>query len=385
MKTVARILGVLALGLAVAGCRIQHDDDSLSKVFGSSFVGAGGDINLTESIAGDAFLAGGNVSTASQVQGDLVAVGGEVSIGGSVGDDLYTAGGQIQVDAIISGNARVAGGAVTIGPATTIGGGLTVSGGRLRFEGTVHDRLEATGASVSLDGVVLGDAEVRAEQVEIGPNTRIDGKLVVHSSQEPVIPEGARIAGGIEFNPTDPGTAHETPAVAPEVRSVAHGVGSFLWMLGVFIAGTLFMLAFPGYSQRAAARIGSDPLKTLALGFVLLFCLPVLVVLLLITIIGIPLALLVLLLYLLLLFLGWVTAALFLSHKLLGVMRGGGQPSSTGWRMFALLLGVLGLWLLGQLPYVGGWVSFAALLLGIGALVWQGWPSRAAPSAPAAA
>jgi hypothetical protein len=46
---------------------------------------------------------------------------------------------------------------------------------------------------------------------------------------------------------------------------------------------------------------------------------------------------------------------------------------------------VLGLWLLGQLPYVGGWVSFAALLLGIGALVWQGWPSRAAPVPPAAA
>jgi hypothetical protein len=384
MTTVARILGVLALGLAIAGCSMQRDEDSLSKLFGSNFVGAGGDINLTDSITGDAFLAGGSVSTASEVQGDLVAVGGEVSIGGSVGDDLYTAGGQIQVDAIIAGNARVAGGDVTIGPATTIGGGLTMSGGRMRFEGTVHDRLEATGGSASIDGVVLGDAEVRAEQVEIGPNTRIDGRLIVHSSSEPEIPEGARIAGGVEFNPTSPVTDDEAQPAGPEAHSVAHGVGSFLWMLGVFIAGTLFTLAFPGYSQRAAARIGSDPLKTLALGFVLLFCLPVLIVLLLITIIGIPLALVVLLSYLLLLFLGWVTAALFLSHKLLGVMRGG-QAVSTAWRLFALLLAVLGLWLLGQLPYVGGWVSFAALLLGIGALVWQGWPSRAAAAPPAAA
>jgi cytoskeletal protein CcmA (bactofilin family) len=278
----------------------------------------------------------------------------------------------------------VAGGDVTLGPATTIAGALTLSGGRVRFEGTAHDRLEVSGGSISLDGVVLGDAEVRAEQVEIGPNTRIDGKLIVHSSSEPVIPEGARIAGGVEFNPTSPATDDETQPAAAEGRSVAHGVGSFLWMLGVFIAGTLFTLAFPGYSQRAAAWIGREPLKSLALGFVLLFCLPVLVVLLLITIIGIPLALLVLLLYLLLLFLGWVTAALFLSHKLLGVMRGG-QSVSTLWRLFALLLGVLGLWLLGQLPYVGGWVSFAALLLGIGALVWQGWPSRTSPVPPAAA
>jgi hypothetical protein len=254
----------------------------------------------------------------------------------------------------------------------------------VRFEGTAHDRLEVSGGSISLDGVVLGDAEVRAEQVEIGPHTRIDGKLIVHSSREPMIPESARIAGGVEFNPTSPVSDEETQPVAPESRSVAHGVGSFLWVLGVFIAGTLFTLAFPGYSQRAAAWIGRAPLKSLALGFVLLACLPVLIVLLLITIIGIPLALIVLLLYLLLLFLGWVTSALFLSHKLLGVMRSG-QPVSTAWRLFALLLAVLGLWLLGQLPYVGGWVSFAALLLGIGALVWQGWPSRTATVPPAAA
>ena len=384
MTTVARILGVLALGLAVAGCTIQRDDDSLSKRFGSNFLGAGGDINLTEAIGGDAFLAGGNVSTASEVKGDLVAVGGEVSIGGSVGDDLYAAGGQVQVDAIVAGNARVAGGDVTLGPATTIGGELTLSGGRVRFEGIAHDRLEVSGGSISLDGVVLGVAEVRAEQVEIGPNTRIDGKLIVHSSREPVIPEGARIAGGVEFNPTSPLSDDETQPVAPESHSVAHGVGSFLWVLGVFIAGTLFTLAFPGYSQRAAAWIGRAPLKSLALGFVLLACLPVLIVLLLITIIGIPLALIVLLLYLLLLFLGWVTSALFLSHQLLGVLRGG-EPVSTAWRLFALLLAVLGLWLLGQLPYVGGWVSFAALLLGIGALVWQGWPSRTASIPPAAA
>jgi hypothetical protein len=384
MTTVARILGVLALGLAVAGCSIQRGDDSLSKRFGSNFVGAGGDINITEAIVGDAFLAGGNVSTASEVRGDLVAVGGEVSIGGSVGDDLYAAGGKVLVDAIVVGNARVAGGDVTLGPATTIGGELTMSGGRVRFEGTAHDRLEVSGGSISLDGVVLGDAEVHAEQVEIGSNTRIDGKLIVHSSSEPVIPDGARIAGGVVFNPTSPDTDDDTHAADSEGRSVAHGVGSFLWMLGVFIAGTLFTLAFPGYSQRAAAWIGREPLKSLALGFVLLACLPVLIVLLLITIIGIPLALIVLLLYLLLVFLGWVTAALFLSHKLLGVMRGG-QPVSTGWRLFALLLAVLGLWLLGQLPYVGGWVSFAALLLGIGALVWQGWPSRAASAPPAVA
>jgi len=376
MKPVARTLGAVALGLLIAGCSFEHDgDDGVSRQFGSDYFGAGGSLNLTDPVAGDAFLAGGRVATAGEVKGDLVAAGGEVSIGGSVGDDLYVAGGEVRVDAIVAGNARVAGGDVALGPATTIAGGLSLTGGRLRFEGNANDYLQASGASVRIDGVVRGDAEVNAEEVDIGPNTRIDGKLVVRSAREPELPEGAQIAGGIEFHQSDVSHyvgRHETPQ---DVRTVAHGVGSFLWMLGVFVAGTLFMLAFPAYSTRAAQWIGQEPLRSLGLGFVILFCLPVLVVLLLITIVGIPLALIVLMLYLLLLFLGWVTAAMFVGQKLLGFMRRAGVPTLR-WKLFALLLAVLALWLVGLVPVAGAWVKFAALLLGIGALAWQGWPRR---------
>ena len=246
MTPVARTLGVFALGLFIAGCSIERQgDDSVSKQFGSDYFGAGGSLNLTDPVAGDAMLAGGHVTTAGEVKGDLIAAGGDVSIGGSVGDDLYVAGGEVQVDAIVAGNARVAGGDVALGPATTIAGGLSLTGGRIRFEGNAQEYLQASGASVRIDGVVQGDAEVRAEEVDIGPNTRIDGRLVVHSAREPALPEGAQIAGGIEFHETDVGHLVDGHETARDVRTVAHGVGSFLWMLGVFVAGTLFMLAFP--------------------------------------------------------------------------------------------------------------------------------------------
>jgi hypothetical protein len=152
----------------------------------------------------------------------------------------------------------------------------------------------------------------------------------------------------------------------------------------VFVAGMLFMLAFPGYSARAAAWIGREPLRSLGLGFVILVCLPVLVLLLLITIVGIPLALIIALLYLLLLFLGWVTAAIFVGQKLLALVNRAEPPPTMAWKMGALLAAVFALWLLGQVPILGGWVRFAALLLGIGALAWQGWPRRD-PSLPGAA
>src|SRR5690606_24721050 len=121
-----RVSGVALVALALAlaaltGCSVHYDgDDSVTHQFGSDFFGAGGMLNLTEPVEGDAILTGGHVSTASEVSGDLVAAGGEVSVGGAIGDDLSAAGGSVQVDAIVDGNARVAGGDINARPATNV-------------------------------------------------------------------------------------------------------------------------------------------------------------------------------------------------------------------------------------------------------------------------
>jgi hypothetical protein len=102
---------------------------------------------------------------------------------------------------------------------------------------------------------------------------------------------------------------------------------------------------------------------------------PFVAVVLLITIIGIPLALLLMSLYLLVLFLGWVTTALFIAQRGLEALRPG-KPVTRGWQLFALLLGLLVLWLLKQIPYAGGLIGFLALLAGIGALTWRVFNGR---------
>jgi cytoskeletal protein CcmA (bactofilin family) len=377
-------VALAALGLAtISGCTISVDGDEQDRVdrqIGNDHVGIGGMVNLTTPVAGDAFLAGGQVAIASEVQGDLVVAGGEVSIGGSVGDDLYAAGGNVQLDAMVTGNARIAGGDVQVGPATVIAGAVSLTGGRITFDGNSHGHLHASGASVRLNGEAHADAEVQAEDLVIGPETRIGGKLIYHGPTAPVVPEGAVIAGGIEFHEAnagryldkEPGPVHETVS----------WVGSALWFVGVFVAAMLFLLIFPGLATRAAEAIGREPLKALGLGLAILVCVPFVTVILLITIIGIPLALLVIPLYLLLLFMGWVTAALFLAQRGLAVFRAG-QPVTAGWRMAALFIALVVLSLLRHLPLVGGLVGFVALIAGIGALVWQAWSGRESRTAVA--
>jgi len=371
-----RVRGAALVALALAaltGCSVHYDgDDTVTHEFGSDYFGAGGMLNLTEPVGGDAILAGGHVSTASEVKGDLVAVGGEVSVGGAIGDDLYAAGGSVQFDAIVNGNARVAGGDINVGPATIVAGGVSLTGGQIVFEGVAHKYLQASGGTVRIDGEVIGDAEVRAKELVIGPSARIGGRLIYHGPSEPTVD----ISGGVEFHEQDVGRVFHD--VQPEVRDAATGLGTLLWFLGVFVAGALFVLLLPGFTSEAAAAIGRKPLPSLGLGLAILLCVPFVAVVLLITIIGIPVALLLMSLYLLVLFLGWVIAALFVAQLGLAALRPG-RPVTRGWQLLALLLGLVVLWLLKQLPLVGGLIGFVALLAGIGALTWRAFNgSRAA-------
>ena len=372
-------LVALALATITTGCSVQHDgEESVAHRFGSDYFGAGGMLNLTDAVEGDAILAGGRISTANEVQGDLVVAGGELSIGGAIGDDLYAAGGDVQLDALVNGNARLAGGDLAVGPATVIAGELSLTGGRARYEGSTQGDLHASGGSVSINGEVQGDAEVRAEDLEIGPDTRIGGRLIYHGPAEPTVPEGAVIAGGVEFH-EDNARRFFHDEQAP-VHDAVHGVGSFLWFLGVFVAAALYLLLLPRFASEAAATISRRPLAALGLGLAILVCVPLVAVALLITIIGIPLALLLMSLYLLAMFLGWVTAALFLAQRGLAALRPG-RPVTRGGQLLALLLGLVVLWLLRQIPIAGALIGFLALIAGIGALAWRTWNRREALAA----
>ena len=373
MKVHARPLMLLAVCvLALAGC--DHDgEEAVTGRLGSDHFSAGGMVSLAEPVAGDAILAGGHVDIASQVDGDLVVAGGEVSVGGSVGDDLYAAGGEVSVDAIVSGNSRIAGGEVEIGPATMLEGGASITGGRIEFDGSVAEYLQATGGEVRLGGTVGGDAVVRSGKLHIAPGTRIDGKLVYRGPEEPVVPDGATIAGGVEFHETH---AHRWADQDTNVLiDAGRAAGSVLWFVGVFAVAALFTALFPAFSTQAATLIGRDPWVALGLGLAVLVCMPFVAVVLLITIIGIPLALLLAPVYLLLIFLGWVTAALFLGQKLLDYVRPG-QTVGVGWRVLALLVALTALWLLRRIPFAGPLIGLVALSAGIGALVWQLWSRR---------
>jgi Flp pilus assembly pilin Flp len=76
--------------------------------------------------------------------------------------------------------------------------------------------------------------------------------------------------------------------------------------------------------------------------------------------------------------------ATYIGQKILTALRGRG-PTTRAWRLLALLLALVALWLLGRVPYVGDWIKFLALIVGMGALVMAAWSGRGPRSTQATA
>jgi hypothetical protein len=89
-----------------------------------------------------------------------------------------------------------------------------------------------------------------------------------------------------------------------------------------------------------------------------------------------------LLTYLALLLVGYVATAVALGDAAVRSMPGD-ATKRTAWRIAAAALAVLVLALLGRVPWLGGFVSLAALVVGVGTLVSVVFPRS--PRAPAEA
>jgi hypothetical protein len=145
-----------------------------------------------------------------------------------------------------------------------------------------------------------------------------------------------------------------------------------MWFTGVFLTGIVLLLLMPRFTREAAAGVRSNALASTALGFAVLVAVPIGILMLFITIIGIPLGLAAMFGYGLLLMLGYLTAALFIGDSLLQRL---GEPraSHTLWRIVFLLLGLIALALLRHVPWIGRAAVFVLFLAGLGAWTLRSW------------
>jgi cytoskeletal protein CcmA (bactofilin family) len=321
---------------------------------------SGGKIELRDAVAGDAFLAGGRVSLDGAIAGDAFVIGGNVSVNQHIDQDLYAVGGNIVIGGDIAHHVRAAGGDITIAPNAKIGGKATLAGAHVDVKGAVGSHLSAAAESVEIDASIKGNVELSARDVDIGPHANIGGTLTYWSAQQARIDPAAKIAGAIHHREVDMPRGMHRMGIAAIV------IGSVFVFLACVVLGGLLLLLLPDFTGTVERAFERSPGKSFLLGLAVLLALPIVGVLFMLTIIGIPLGLMLLFFYPLVLMIGYVTAAFFIGDHTISALRKG-KPLTAGYRILGLVAALMLLALLQALPIVGGAIAFVVVLMGLGA------------------
>lgn len=335
-----------------------------SETIRDDLYAAGGISSLDGNVEGDAFLVGGNVVVTGRVSNDLFAAGGMVDIEGEVGDDLRVGGGNIIVRNNIKGDVLIGGGTVHIRKDSVIEGDLAVGGGQVTIDGTIKGKVLLGGGAITVNGTLDGDVDIVAEDsLTFGPAAKVAKKVNYRGNREATVSTGAALAQGIQFMRLE----------RPARQAAGYGALVFGWIfktIMLLIVALIAVSVFKRFSQAVVNATLLSPGLSLLYGFIFAVVTPIAIIALLITLIGAYLAGVLGLVYALLLVLAKVYAGIFAGTWALSLLDKN-KPAVVDWK--AALLGVLGLSLIGLIPFIGWVFVWVATLMALGGLYGLGF------------
>ncbi len=350
-------------------------------VFGADFrTGQQPSINASEKISENIYVAGGSVISAGSIEKDLMVAGGTAVLSGPVLGDLFVAGGNVTVLNQVSGDLRVVGGNIVmtgdvLGDAVVaggqiifsgklIGGDVAVAGGTVRLESEVKGDLKIAGGEIYLNAPIAGDVNIKAQKVTLGPKADIKGDLKYQAVKAATIEEGGKVQGETIFTEIKGWDKNDKDAKQMMLGFLTFVfVAKFLMLLtGALVLG----LTFRKYSKELVEKATSNPLKELGRGVVTLIVLPILSVILMVTIIGMPLGMLGMLAFVMLMIYAMIVTPIFLG-SLVYKWISKRADYVVNWK--TILLGAVICALLGLIPFLGGIVLCASMAITLGAVL----------------
>jgi cytoskeletal protein CcmA (bactofilin family) len=299
-----------------------------------------------------------SLTVTGAVTGDMYVMAESITIDGKVGDSVRYFAKDVNVNGTIEGDLVVFAGDVTLAPKAHVTGDVSAFAGHVVIEGTVDGSLKTTGGSVVVGGKIAGDANIRSDEVEIGPNARVGGDLSYTSRNQLDLEGKGIVAGDIDYmEKKDKEEERSLPSVGKFFKW-------FWFTTAGLVAGLVALALFRRSVPAILGSLSGDTLRSAGFGFMTVIVVPVAAVISCILIITIPLAALVLVLYFVALYLAKVPVGVWLGQRILKAL--GRTDPSPYW---SLTTGLVVLYLAFAIPFLGTLTWLACLFLGLGAIV----------------
>lgn len=329
-----------------------------------------GDVNIAKSevVNDDLFVAAQGVTIEGTINGDVFVGAQSVKIGGIINGNLHIGSQTVNLSGTVKGNAYIGAQTLTV-TSSKIGGSLITGLQSLSVDnGTIIGGSVITGAAnANINSQVKRNVMVGAGILTIGDSTRISKDLYYATGTEngqTSISEKAIILG--ETHKAETNVSQKEIKSAQENASKlfagAKVVSSVVSYFGSLLIGLLALKLFGTFMTGATKKITDSLWKSLGIGFLIVIGMVPGLIVMLLTVIGIPVAglsILLLILY------------SCLAKIVVGNAVGSLIAAKFNWKMstfWSFAMGLLVVYLLKMIPVAGCFVSMAVSWIGLGAI-----------------
>jgi cytoskeletal protein CcmA (bactofilin family) len=326
-------------------------------------------VGRDENIKGDIYLFGNRSKVEGTVDGDVVILGHDAVVSGHVTGDVISFSQVLQITGQVDGNVRsfvntltvtgtvgksvsVFGDSINLDSNGKIGGSLTTFAGSLSLEGQLTRDLLVFSKHTEISGPIGGGIHDKGETLSITGRASVGGPIWYEGKKEAEVSSTAKLAFPVEYH---------KPETTTNASRGAYFIWQIIWAAAFVVFGLVLFTLTPQFSGEAvdsAERYGAS----LGLGVLVCFGVPIAALIACITVVG--------------LFVGISTmfvwyVALYYSQLIVGGLVGQwllGRSRELWPFIGRAILGVLIVRLCTTIPRAGGWIKFAVIVWGMGAI-----------------
>jgi len=320
---------------------------------------ATGNIVRVEGVVnGDVLAFGGTVEVRGTVKGDLVSFAKRIVVSGTVEGSIFDLSNSLDLDGQLGHSIYGLMQSLRVNDRGRVGEAVLVGAGDVTLDGEVNRSVNLYAGNADVSGSVGRELTMAGDNLTLTNTARVGGNLSVRvrNLNNVHIADGATITGTRDIQ------------VRVKENRFTHPKFYFfqaVWLAAAMLVGWLGLLLFPGFVEASTRAVGTG-WRSLGLGIAILAGVPVAIIFLAITLVGLPASLLLLMTYLAAIYLTKIWVGAFLGQILL-------KPSGatkSDW-MLGLLVGLLILTVVRFIPYLGTLIHFGVICLGLGAFAWQ--------------
>jgi len=352
---------LLPLGVAKALDTKTGDMIYISKdeIVSGNLYAAGNTITIDGTVNGDLIAAAQIINVNGRIEGDIIAAAQDIRINGEVGGNIRVAGNSININNRVARNVNAFGANVILDKNSQIGWDVLAAANNIETHGEIIGSLSGSAGRALISGktgknisLKLADTETN-EGLIVSPEAAIGGGLTYTTNKTAQIPQTATIGGKIE---------QKFPEVKPDNK-----LSSLVWpkiysIFCAFVIGLILIFLGKNSTLKILDKIQDKPKRVILTGIIIMFAVPPISLFLMFTLIGIPLALILLAIWFIALYVSKIFTALLLGQWILkNLIKKGETPL-----VWSLIVGVILLWLLIALPFIGWIVGLFAIWLGLG-------------------